>query len=64
MCPTGAAWTSRAVKDYQGHTDRAVVAYQSTFLDGLELEPVQVRVQGIVITPPRREARSRVWDAL
>jgi hypothetical protein len=43
MCPTGTAWASRAVQDYEAHTDRAVVSFQTTFLDGRELEPVQVR---------------------
>lgn len=39
------------MKDYQGHTDRAVVSYQSTFLDGFELEPVQVHLlPKIVVT--------------
>ena len=43
LCPTGAAWTSRAVKDYNAHTDKAVVSYQTAVLDGHMLEPVQVR---------------------
>lgn len=47
MCPTGKAWTSRAIGDYQAHTDRSWVSYQTTILDGRELEPVQVRALSI-----------------
>jgi hypothetical protein len=47
MCPTGKAWTSRAIGDYQAHTDRMWVSYQTTFLDGREMEPVQVRAVSV-----------------
>ena len=42
-CPSGTAWTSRAVKDYVAHTDKSVVSYQTAVVDGFQLEPVQVR---------------------
>ena len=43
LCPTGPAWTSRAVKDYVAHTDKSVVSYQTAVVDGRQLDPVQVR---------------------